>query len=307
MIKGKALRSLLAAGLCGAGLYAQADIVIDGFTPATNDRFANDGSFILDGVDLSGVGMSGIGRWGTLVSPNVFLSAFHFPPALSSNMQFFQTNDPNGPSEIRSVASGQRIGTSDVWVGVLDSPLPAGYTPMAFATDDITSNAEFMSSAYAIATASLFGRSQTTNTMYGGVTRDQAVGENILDAWFDSVIIGGTTNDTVAAIYNLSGDGNYLPFETWLQSGDSGGPMVVVNGTTPTVVGVNWFIFEDFDINFGGGAPVLRNRTGFSYVGNYDVEIQQIIDAHIPEPGTLVLAGIGFVLLLRRRMRPARG
>ena len=43
-------------------------IQIDGFSSATNDRFANNSSFVADAFDLSGVGISNNGRWATMVS-----------------------------------------------------------------------------------------------------------------------------------------------------------------------------------------------------------------------------------------------
>ena len=284
-------------GLSGG---AQASIIIDNFSAAVNDRFANDSSFILDGVDLSGVGINTSGHWVTLVSPNVVIGAYHFRAGVGTTVSFYETNDPSGNSVSRTVASDQRIGVSDVWLAVLDSAVP-GYATYDFATEDITSLSEFNNSVYADATASLFGRSPTS-TGYGGlVLTDHAVGENVLDIWFDSITVSGTTDDALGAIRDIPTDPNYLTYETFLQNGDSGGPVFVVDAGVPKLVGVNWFIAE-VDIDPRAPFEDLRDATGFSYVGNYDVEIQAFIDANpVPEPSTLVLVSAALVLLARRR------
>lgn len=60
-------------------LYAA--IVIDGYTHATNDRFTDSPTFVLNGSDLSGVGQDASGRWATAISRNVIISANHFQPS----------------------------------------------------------------------------------------------------------------------------------------------------------------------------------------------------------------------------------
>lgn len=264
--------------------------MIDGFTSATNDRFENHTSFVANSYDLSGVGRSSDGRWGTLISPNVFLSANHYHPSNSSTMTFFETNDPNGPSLTIGVQSGQRMGMSDIWVGVLDSPVTSGYNHYDFATEDITNLAEFSASPYALENAYLFGRSPSS---FGSLT-DVAVGRNILDSWDDF-----SSADAIIAIDNQPTDGNYVTYEAFLQTGDSGAPLMVDDGNgNLKVLGANWFIDS---ATFGIG---LRDYSGMSYTGNWDDDIQTVIDTNpVPEPGSLLLFALGSLFCLRRVRR----
>lgn len=78
-----------------------ADIIIDGYTNATNDRFTNDGTFIMSGFDLSGVGQASTGRWATAISRNVIISANHLSP--SGTISFFPGNDASATPVTRTI------------------------------------------------------------------------------------------------------------------------------------------------------------------------------------------------------------
>lgn len=279
----------------------EGSIIIDGFTSAQNDRFANDPSFIASGFDLSGVAISNASAWATLVSPNVVLSATHFNPGLGTTIRFYPTNDPGDGYITRDVASFQRIGTTDIWAGVLDSPVTGDIATYSFATEPITT-ATFGLSPYSLENAYLFGRSPTANI----APEDIAVGRNVVDLFFEDVDDGSSINDALITVVNESSDLNYVSFETHLQGGDSGGPMFVENNGELLLVGINWFIVNDYDIDSGPGPSVLRDLNGVSYIGNYANDIQAFIDANapIPEPGHTSLAlalSCGLLAVMRRR------
>lgn len=262
------------------GVVARADMIIDGFTDAVNDRFTNDPGFIAASYDLSGIGKTSDRRWATLVSDNVFISANHWHPTVGMTLTFYATNDPSGGSITRTVAAGQRIGESDVWVGLLDEDVPAGYTPLAFITTSITSETAFNRSSLFLADIFMVGNSQTDPAL--GL--DMALGANVLDRWLDSVTVGTTIDDCLLAGYNDSTDATYQDSEAKAQDQDSGAPMLQVVQGQLTVVGLNWFV---------GTAPVYLSRssvatrgvTGFSYVGNYASQIQAVIDAYVGTSG----------------------
>lgn len=277
------LRSLcLAVAIpCVWPLVVCADMLVDGFTDATNDRFTNSASFIADGYDLSGIGRSG-NRWATLVSENVVISAEHFHPAVGATVVFYTSNDPLGASISRQIAASQRVGSSDVWIGLLDEDVPAGYTPLPFATETITSKLQFQGSSLYQTEVFTLGVSATDPAL--GL--DFAVGANIFDHWFDSATVGSTTDDAVGAIRNESGDANYVAYETYLQTYDSGAPLLRNIGGALTVIGLNWFINDDsVDIDPHPKSQTLRDVSGFSYVGNYAADIQAVINAYTGTAG----------------------
>lgn len=270
---------------CGLAWSAGAAIIIDSFSSAVNDRFANDPGFLAGEYDLSGVGISSDGRWATMVSPNVFLSANHFHPSTGATITFYESNNPLGHSVTRTVTSaGQRVGSTDLWIGTIDSALPDIYTYYDFATEQILTSAEFGMSPYAGQTAFLFGRSPSTLP----TSQDMAVGVNVMDGWFNSVSTGGTTSPALVEIVNVPGDANFLTYEAYLQGGDSGGPIFdPAPGYELTLVGINWFI---------GSATTSegnRNLNGQSYVGDSAAGIVAYIEAHaVPEPRVLILAAV---------------
>lgn len=263
--------------------YGYAAISIDGFSKLANDRFANDAQFIANSFDLSGIGIANDGRWVTMVSENVFLSANHFFPSNGTSVTFYSSNDADAGSLTRTIESSQRIGSSDIRIGTLNAGLSNAFTSYSFATDNTTNdntggggpfgaNSEsFINSPYFEADAYLFGRSQSSLT----VSQDMAVGRNKLDTWFDSITAAGITDDAMGSRIDTNGEANYLQYEAFLQVGDSGAPLMVEE--TPgslTIVGLNWLQANDGSNDFNG----------FSYVGNYDGEIQSYIDANpVPE------------------------
>lgn len=272
-------------------------IEIDGFSTETNDRFANDPAFIANAFNLSGVAFNG--RWLTMLSPNVYISATHFSPGVGSSVTFYASNDPEGPRVDRTVSSTkQQIGDTDLILGTLDTYLPLGeYTYYDFATETISDtgppSSRFTGSPYYEANAYVFGRSPTTWTT---TSQNMAVGRNLLDRfWFNTTPQNSNeTGDAIGANVDDPGDPNYVDFEAALQSGDSGAPLFVENGNGGlTLVGVNWFI---------SGTDFF----GATYVGNYNEEIEQFLQTYtIPEPETyaLILGFLSVLLIAWRRKR----
>jgi hypothetical protein len=276
---------------------AQASIVIDGFSSPANDRFAHDASFIGAGHDWSGVGRTTSVRWGTLVSRNVFVSATHYHPGNGATFKFYPGNDPDATPVVRTVTAGQRIGNTDLWVGALDAPVPAGIATYAVAPWAIADEAAFQASPLYLQNSWMWGLSPTD---YSDTTVDMALGRNKLDGWMNDRVEGASTNDVTIAKWDASGDANFVSSEAYLRSGDSGGPMFVLGGGGDLVLaGINW------SINEGG----VQNSV-FTYTGSYAGEIQDFIDANpVPEPcGTPLGAFLAAVALFgRRRGRSSAG
>ena len=266
------------------GLNVVNAISIDGYSTEAHDRFDNDSSFIADSFDLSGIGIADSGRWLTMVSPKVFLSADHFYPANDVNVTFYTGNDPSGSSLTRTVSYSERIGTSDLRIGYLDQALSADYVHYDIASTSINNLTNFNTSPYHDANAYLFGRSPSSSYT---THQDMAIGRNKLDSFATNQEVNGTTDHALIAYNNVTGDTNFLTDEAQLQTGDSGAPMMVENAGSLTLVGINWFIGTD---------PNNNSLNGFSYVGNYSSDIETFIIANpVPE---LCATGIYMALSL---------
>lgn len=286
---------LPAVALVALGLVlptARGNIIIDSFSSEKNDRFANNAAFVATGFDLSGIALDNAGHWLAMISPNVYLSANHYHSAAGTSVTFYESNDPNGAKMTRLLSNpALRIGTSDLWIGTISQPLTSDYTFYDFASEDITSETGFYSSTYYLEEAFMFGRSQTGSWP---TSQDMAVGRNMLDLWDDAATVGGTTDSAIGAVRDPSGQRNFVASEAYLQGGDSGGGLFVDDGSGRLkLVGINWFIGTVTD------GQTTYDASGFSYVGNYDAEIQAFLNLHtVPEPAGLAavsaLVALGF-------------
>lgn len=268
---------LVSAFLFLIGMPVWAALIVDGYTPATNDRFTNDPAFIA-GNKLGGVGRSidySEGRWATLISPNVFLSANHFKPDSGDSITFFATNDPLGDTEQRTILSGKRIGDSDLWIGILDEMLPKAYQPLPILDVPILDSTGFESSILAGREVFMIGRNSDTQSLLANL----AAGKNRIDQWIPGGTFTGIAPDTIGAVEDLSGDPGYLPFEALVQQYDSGAPLLADVDGNLTLVGINWYLVQNYDLDPHPVKTRIRNLSGFSYVGNYAPEIQGIITA----------------------------
>ena len=230
----------------------------------TNDRFANDSSFIANSFDLSGIARTSNGKWLTMVSPNVFLSSHHYFPANDQSVKFYAGNDPDGDSLTRTVVDSQQIGTSDLRIGYLNIALSADYVFY-----NIESESDFVNYTYYNADAYLFGGSANSH-LYSEHDQNMAIGRNKLNHSFNSINVQGTTDAAWVADFDQTSDPNFIEHEAMLEQYDSGAPMMVADAGQLTLVGVNWFI--------------LGNSNGFSQVGKYAIEINNFISLHaVPE------------------------
>ncbi len=110
--------------------WASAQSVIREYDPYRHDRYRargpDDPAFILEGYDLSGIGRAhyDVGRWVTMISNQVFLTANHFHPDIGRDIWFYHGNSQvNEEREIRKVVAGAQIIGTDIWVGLLNEPV----------------------------------------------------------------------------------------------------------------------------------------------------------------------------------------
>ena len=274
-----------------------ANMVIEGFSDAANNRFTNDpASFIGGTLDFSGVARTpDRGRWGTLISPNAALSAHHFRARVGDTYEFYPDNDPNSTPFEAVVTSTLRVGSSDLSIAILDRNVDASIAVYDFAIepysgdppmvidnpDGTTSFQTFINSDpnevdIAGARALMFGISKAQNT----TATDQAVGENLVLGYSENVVFGSNTNnDTIIFERDAPGSANFLTHETYVQGGDSGAPTFLIDSETNELVllGVNSFQLDAAD-------PSTFQSSGVTYTGNLKDEINAILEANAIEP-----------------------
>lgn len=294
---GRYLVTLLAAVLCTSERLT-ADIAIDSYTANTNDRFTNHSTFIASGFNLSGIGQTESGRWATAISRNVIVSANHFEP--SGVVRFYSDNNPNTLPVTRTIVSGQKVGSTDLYVAVLNSVLPSSIVHYSFANEILTagSPSPFIGShagIYQDLNAYMVGLSPESRPLF----QDQAVGRNRISGYFENIsFLGNSDNDALILLRDPASSSQYVVNEAYLQNGDSGAPLFVdINGEF-RLLGTNAFI------NVQNTTPEF---SGINYIGNQASVINAYIVA-VPEPSSTLLVALGGMgaMILRRRFSSSK-
>ncbi|QDS96976.1 hypothetical protein [Adhaeretor mobilis] len=275
---------------------SRANLVVDGLETARHERFAGGGSLFIGSaavtggaaLDFSGVARGTNGYWATMISTTHFISAAH--AHATGTVVFHHDNDPSGLSSIRTVTGGGRIGGTDIWVGTLNAPvdphlvaiysiaLPGDYTDEPF---------------YQVGRGTKFGTDNTSGFR---------VGRNLVSDVYEDVELGSAVTDSLvyfddSAAGDLTGadeeSDDHIPDETFLQSGDSGGPSFWISGMGEMLLlGTHSFITEpdpdDPDSPFND-----RRASGDAYLPAYRGQIL----AAVPE-ASQGLAFSALVLLL---------
>ena len=277
--------------------------VIDSYTAATNDRFTNNGTlFEARSFNLSGIGQTSAGGWATLISPNVVVSAFHAKPSTDSVINFYPSNDPMSNVVQRTVTSTNvRVGSTDLWIGVLDSNVPDTIRPYSYANVFLIGTAPGATVDFVVTDAGVF---QNVNAYMVGRSpesfppnQSQAIGRNKITGFAENAKFGSSDNDSLIMAYDAMGSSDYVTFETRLVSGDSGAPFFVESNGNLLLLGTNAF---RIDI---GTTPV---GSGINYIGNQSSFISDFVAINaVPEPSSLFLGATaaiaGYVVNRRRK------
>lgn len=266
---------------------AHATMAVRNFQSQLHERFysGNDKAFIGDPYDFSGVG-SGGGQWATLISDCFFISATHFHPAISSSVTFWETNSLSDPSHTYTVAGGQQIGNTDLWVGWFAAAVDASIA--RYPVLDLPSAANYY-------TFPQFN--------YGVASR---VGRNVSDD-FGLLTVGPSTGLVFVSDYDNSDTPSVGGDETFLHTGDSGAPSFGVANGGLALMGIHWATSDDFPGTDEGEIFVD------SAVPAYIDEIDGVLDdkgqslALVPEPSSamLIFGSCAGWLGARRRRNPA--
>lgn len=298
--------ALIAAAWAATAPASHAAISIQSFTPATNDRFANNPAFTAAAYDWSGVGRAADGKWVTMLSSTVFITATHFHPGLpgigiGTTVSFLPGNNPGSPAISGTIAGAQQIGSTDLWIGFLSSPLPGSIASYGIATIPLT-NATYGASSVANQFAYLSGLSPTVGGYGASPLTNQATGTNRIEGFQQSLSLSGSTGDVLFLAENLPGDPGFVmtSFETDVNGGDSGSPLMTISGGNLVVSGIAW-ASGTTDVDPGPGTST-RNLAVYTYTGNYTTAIQAYITTHpVPEPSTLALLAVAFLFTGRKR------
>ncbi|MBM4090513.1 MAG: hypothetical protein FJ276_13985 [Planctomycetes bacterium] len=270
---------------------ARAEMLIRGHTPQRHDRFyvGDDKAFLGQPFDWSGVGRTS-DEWVTMVSPSYFLSAAHLAPDTDDSVTFYPGNDKSTPRVYTVAQGGHQVlvnGTpTDLWLGRLTTPLVEGHHINYYPVLSLGSPASYLG-----------------KELYNYGLTDR-VGRNVLDELV-SVTLGGSTG--LSMVYDY--DNNDVPDvggdETFLQSGDSGGPSFTVWNGKLALLGIHWF----------NGKPTGEPWfSGDTFVPHYIDAINGGMGDHrltlVPEPSGLALWACGGLLVIacvwRGRMRRCR-
>ncbi len=307
MLNSKILQSLavtFAVILCSR---CPADIIIDAYTNATNDRFSNNSAFVASTFNLSGVGQATDGRWATAISNNVVISAAHFAPG--GTIFFYPGNDPAATPVTRQLVSAEIVGQSDIWVAVLDQPLPSNIAFYPIANQPLSAPPSSMTNLivenagpYQGLNAYMFGLSPFDTTISGDdrfAYNDQAVGRNRISGYAENVPVNSVNSDSLVMYFDSSTSADFVTHEAFFQSGDSGGPTFVEISGQLVLVGTNSFVGT---VNLGG---VDTGVSGINYLGNQASAIQNFIQMNaVPEPTVSVLIALmGTTMIFRSRSR----
>lgn len=302
----KTLCAILSLFLTNSDLFA--DILIDGYTDTTNDRFTNSSSFILNGLDLSGVGQTNLGpgglpsNWATAISRNVVLSAYHARPNINETIHFYPGNDPSVSSVQRHVVSGIKIGGAngtDLYLGLLNRELDDSIRAYDFAQEPLDGSPPANGNAF----LELAGRYQGLNAYVFGTSpfdedsnlldartnfNDLAVGRNKISGYSENFPFNSNQDNDVLILYHENdGDADFVPFEARVRGGDSGAPLLVDIDGDLKLLGTNGFLLSG-DAGFG-----------VNYTGNQAAAINNFISVNsVPEPSSvsimiLALMGVG--------------
>jgi hypothetical protein len=293
--------------LCAVGGFAQADMYIKGNDPTPNPqryyRFysGSDKAFIGDGLDFSGVSVGG--PWATMISPQYFITAWHWPATSLSTLTFYEGNTTDSGGHTYSVDASFKVSMTyngqpaDVFLGRLSSPIPAADHIAYYPVLSLPNVSDYV------------GMPIYT---YGN---PNLVGRNVISK-IEPYAEGAEDGPSMFFNYDQPGVG---ADETYLIGGDSGCPSFAVVGGKLALLGEHFSTYGTSGLLPGGydwGYPKASDGTWWSVDGFVPAYIDQLnanmagesVTVVTPEPSTLILLWIGAATLLAfRRTRRKQG
>lgn len=299
-------------------------ITVANHTVETNDRFANNTSFIGNAYDFSGVGRStntADTRWATLIGDNYFISANHYFPAVGSQIQFVAGNSVSSLTYTYTVAGGFQVPGTDFWIGYTEAVMDLSLARYNYTNTPANTLAET-----GLSGIDVFMMGDRIAGSAGSPTA-QTVGTNQIESFRNTGTTAMVTPQTtvtfadaapfdqLVTFENIPADNtlNFTTHESQLAAGDSGSPLFRAFGAELILLGTAWAISTAVPGNFidtsgpaGGTNDPLeaRDATFYTYIGSYETAMDTTIAAvplPVPEPSSLVLTLPALLLPFRRR------
>jgi len=272
-------------------------------------------SFVGSGFDLSGVGWFPSTQFFSvaMVSERHFIAAAHAPPGPGTQLNFY---DPvSNVVRTYTVQSGRRPLTefvnsqgqlqslpSDVFLGTLTAPIPAsdhiGFFPIASGAD----------SSFIGASTLHYGQNPTY-----GTGNQMHLGRNNVQVIDTTSFDGPNPVNEATRVFAFDWTPTN-PGEIYLIGGDSGGPSFLNIGGRLTMLGAHYGVTNPTSTPNPGDQSVdtflpyyinqlnafMAQDTDATHPNGYSLTI-----VAVPEPGALVLTGVGVIAAtyIRRRRR----
>ena len=282
---------------------ALADMYITGNVAPNPQRYSrfyegSDKAFIGEGLDFSGV--STAGPWATMISPQYFITAYHWPATSSPTLTFYEGNTTGSGMHTYSVDTGFHFSATyngqpaDVYMGRLAAPIPAADHIAYYPVLSLPNDGDYVG---------------MTIYNYGN---PNLVGKNVISK-VEPYAEGGENGPGMFFNYDDPGVG---PDETYLIGGDSGGPSFAVVAGKLALLGEHFSTSGTNGSLPGGndyGAPKAGDGSWWSvdgFVPDYIPQLNSVLPADqqvtvvVPEPSAMALLVVAAGMFLSAAVLP---
>jgi hypothetical protein len=257
---------LLVGGVSALGQFAWGDMYLQGIAgdhalSTTHDRYYSgpDQAFIGASLDFSGV--SSGPPWATMISPQYFITAYHLPANSQSTLTIHEGNDAGDGAHTYRVDTGFGFTTtyggqpSDVYLGRLTVPIPATDHIIFYPVLSLPNSSNYVG---------------LTIYNYGNPNR---LGRNVISR-IEPYTEGSENQVGMFFDYDVPGLGED---ETYLISGDSGGPSFAVVHGQLALLGEHFSTYGTSGlIPFDGGPPTAGDGSWWSVDGFIPAYVSQL-------------------------------
>ena len=246
------------------------------------------------------------GLWATMISPNAFITCYHWYQGEGTTIDFWADNDSSNNITRTVSSNGIQIGNTDLWLGTLDQALPSNYAYYDI-TNDFKDSFDKNNTVFSVGNYHEFNNNDILRTEF-------VVGHQEIDSSNTVKITssGGQTGNALKSTLSATNP-------AYSEKGDSGSPIFLFDNNKLSLLGITWAavfpVSSDPDTytdvnNNGEYDPYiyisLVQTSYFSDLNSYNTEINDYIALHaIPEPATILgvlpIAIFGLFRFLRKR------